>query len=124
MTRLWIDTPRTVTGTVAYRKATHAPTGAPGIATNKSGLRRIMQFPVLTPAESLRMRPSRPVLIESRADPLVEHGLIAINKATQQPPMYTPTGPYRKYAAAIRHEVLNIVKTLHCQAQALAATPH
>jgi len=44
-----------------------------------------MQFPVLTPAESLRMRPLRPVLIESRADPLVEHSLIAINEATQPP---------------------------------------
>jgi hypothetical protein len=83
-----------------------------------------MQLPVLTPAESLRMRPSRPVLIESRADPLVEHGLIAINKATQPPPIYTPAGPYRNYAPAMRHEVLNIVKALHCKAHALAATPH
>jgi hypothetical protein len=83
-----------------------------------------MQFPVLTPAESLRMRPSRPVLIESRAAPLVEHGLIAINKATQPPPIYTPVGPYRKYAAAIRHEVLNVVKALHCKAHALAAPMH
>jgi hypothetical protein len=83
-----------------------------------------MQFPVLTPAESLRMRPSRPVLIESRAAPLVEHGLIAINKATQPPPIYTPVGPYRKYAAAIRHKVLNVVKALHCKAHALAAPMH
>jgi hypothetical protein len=52
-----------------------------------------MQFPVLTPAESLRMRPSRPVLIESRATPLVERGLIAINKATQPPQFIRQLGP-------------------------------
>jgi hypothetical protein len=114
-------TPRTLGGTdtVACRRSTHAQTGALSSRSTNQDCGEPFNLPSSPPTDSFRMRPSRPVLINSCAARFVEYPWAAINGATQPTPnLYFSRMCYSKYPAAIRHAVLNVVKASHSAAHA------